>query len=334
MNRKALEDIRIQAVRQVEAGESPEMVIKALGFTRGRIYEWLALYREGGLDALRARKAPGQEPKLKGPQLQWLYKTIVGTNPLQLKFPFALWTRGMVQELIRRELGVGLSEVQVGRLLRKIGLSPQRPVRKAWQRNDAWVDRWRKEEYPAIQEQAKQEGATIFFSDESSVRSDFHSGTTWAPVGVTPTMKTTGARFKVNLISAIDNRGSMRFMAFDESFTADVFICFLKRLMYGADKPIFLIVDNHPAHCAAKVRKFVKKTEGKLELFFLPPYAPNLNPAEHVWNWLKNHKTGKTPMAGPNQFKATVRFFMRSLQAQARKVAGFFRHPETVYAVA
>lgn len=238
----------------------------------------------------------------------------------------------MVKELIQRELGVALSEVQIGRLLRKIGLSPQRPVRKAWQRNDVWVERWRQEEYPAIQEQAKQEGATILFADESSVRSDFHSGTTWAPVGVTPITETSGARFKVNLISAIDNRGSMRFMAFEESFTSDVFINFLKRLMHGASKPIFLIVDNHPAHCAAKVRKFVKETEGKLELFFLPPYAPNLNPAEHVWNWLKNHKTGKTPMAGPNQFKATVRFFMRSLQAQAKKVAGFFRHPETVYA--
>ncbi|MEO5349091.1 MAG: IS630 family transposase [Magnetococcus sp. YQC-3] len=307
--------------------------MQALGFHRSCIYEWIAKYREGGFDALRAKLAPGKTPKLNGKHMKWLYTTIVGKNPLQLCFPFALWTRSMVRELIRRELGIALSECQVGRLLHKLGLSPQRPVRKAWQRNDVWVDRWRREEFPAIQAQAKQEGASIFFADESSVRSDFHSGTTWAPVGQTPTVETTGARFKVNVISAIDGHGSMRFMAFEENCTADLFIRFLKRLIHGADKPVFLILDGHPVHRSSKVRKYVESTEGKLELFFLPPYAPNLNPAEHVWNHLKNHKMGKTPIAGPNQFQATVRFFMRSLQRIPEKVAGFFRHPETRYAV-
>ncbi len=332
LSHKTLEEIRIRAVRQVEAGESPETVIKALGFHRSCIYEWIAKYREGGVDALRSRLAPGKTPKLSGNHLKWLYITIVGTNPLQLRFPFALWTCGMVRELIRRELGVALSECQVGRVLHKLGLSPQKPVRKAWQRNDSWVDRWRQEEFPAIQAQAKQEGASILFADESAVRSDFHAGTTWAPIGQTPIVETTGARFKINLISAIDGRGSMRFMTFKENFTADVFICFLKRLMHNADKPIFLIVDGHSVHHSSKVRKYVESTEGKLELFFLPPYSPNLNPAEHVWNHLKNHKMGKTPIAGPNQFLATVRFFMHSLQRIPTKIAGFFRHPETLYA--
>ncbi|MBF0437416.1 MAG: IS630 family transposase [Magnetococcales bacterium] len=333
LSHKTLEEIRIRAVRQVEAGESPEVVIKTLGFHRSCIYEWIAKYREGGIDALRSRLAPGKTPKLNGKHLKWLYTTIVSTNPLQLCFPFALWTCGMVRELIRRDLGVSLSECQVSRVLHKLGLSPQKPVRKAWQRNDSLVDRWRQEEFPAIQEQAKLEGASILFADESAVRSDFHSGTTWAPIGQTPVVKTTGTRFKVNLISAIDGRGSMRFMAFEENFTADVFINFLKRLMHNADKPIFLILDGHSVHNSSKVRKYVKSTEGKLELFFLPPYSPNLNPAEHVWNYLKNHKMGRTPIAGPNQFLATVQFFMRSLQRFPAKIAGFFRHPETRYAV-
>lgn len=228
LTHKTLEEIRIRAVLLVEAGESPEQVIKALGFHRSCIYEWIAKYREGGLDALRAKPIPGKKPKLNGKQMRWLYQTIVGKNPLQLRFSFALWTRSMVRELIKRELKVSLSEVQVGRLLRKLGLSPQKPTRKAWQRKEEWVNRWREEEFPAI-------------------RSDFHSGTTWAPVGKTPTVETTGARFKVNLISAINGRGSMRFMAFEERFTGDVFIKFLKRLLHNAQKPIFLIVDGHPS---------------------------------------------------------------------------------------
>ncbi|MBF0434189.1 MAG: transposase, partial [Magnetococcales bacterium] len=161
LNHKTLEEIRIRAVRRVEAGESPETVIQALGFHRSCIYEWIAKYREGGIDALRAKLAPGKTPKLNGKHMKWLYTSIVGKNPLQLRFPFALWTRSMVRELIRRELGIALSECQVGRLLHKLGLSPQKPVRKAWQRNDVWVDRWRREEFPAIQAQAKQEGASI-----------------------------------------------------------------------------------------------------------------------------------------------------------------------------
>jgi transposase len=132
MNRKALEEIRIRAVKRVEAGESTEVVIKAFGFTRPRIYEWLAAYREGGIDALRSRKAPGKIPKLSGKQLQRIYRLVIGENPLQLRFEFVLWTRGMVQELIKREFNVSMSEVSVGRILQKLGLSPQRPKKKSY----------------------------------------------------------------------------------------------------------------------------------------------------------------------------------------------------------
>ena len=213
LDRKALEEIRIRAVKRVEAGESPEVVIKALGFTRGRIYEWLAKYREGGIDALRRRKAPGKQPKLSGKQLQKLYRLIVGVDPRQLKFEFALWTRGMVRELIKRKFNVRLSEVSVGRLLRKLGLSPQRPQKKSYQQDEYLVLKWMAEDYQNIKKLAKKANAEIFFGDESTVRSDYHSGTTWAPQGKTPVVKTTGSRHKVNLISAISPRGAMKFMA-------------------------------------------------------------------------------------------------------------------------
>jgi len=322
----------LRAVQRVEAGESPEVVIKALGFSRARIYEWLALYREGGLDALRAKPVPGAAPKLDGKALDWLYRTITLSNPQQFKFEFALWTRAMVRELIRKQFKVALSEVSVGRLLRKLGLSPQRPLMRAYQRDPELVADWIKNEFPRIRAEAKAAGAEIFFGDEAAVRSDYHSGTTWAPVGATPVIKTTGARFKVNLISAISPKGQLRFMCNKGNVTADVFIEFLKRLVQGSTKPIFLIVDGHPVHRSAKVRKFVEGLEGKLRLFRLPAYSPDLNPDEHVWAHLKGHKMGRSIINGPDQMKKLAIRFLRSLQKMPDLVRAFFRHPSTRYA--
>ena len=175
LKRETLEEIRIRAVKRVEAGESPEVVIKALGFHRGQIYEWLALYREGGIDALRRKKAKGKEPKLNARQMKKLYELITTKNPIQLQFEFALWTRAMIRELIRDEFSIRLSDVSVGRLLRKLGLSPQKPLRRAYQRDEAKVKEWQEKAYPKIQKLAKKEKATIYFEDEASVRSDYHS---------------------------------------------------------------------------------------------------------------------------------------------------------------
>jgi transposase len=332
IDRKALEAIRIRAVKRVEAGESPEVVIKALGFTRSQIYEWISKYREGGIEALRSRKAPGKSPKLVGQQLQKIYKIVVGNNPLQLKFEFALWTRAMVKELILREYKVNLSEVSVGRLLKKLGLSPQRPMHRAIQRDDLAVFKWMAEDYKKIQKLSQEQKAEIYFGDESCVRSDYHSGTTWAPKGKTPIVKTTAIRHKVNLISAINTRGAMRFMATEENVTAPVFVDFLKRLIVKAPTPIFLIVDNHSVHRSNEVREFVKSTDGKLRLFYLPPYSPELNPDEHVWNYLKNHHIGRQTTKNGYELSKRVESILRSLQKLPEKVISFFRHPWTKYA--
>lgn len=128
LDHNTLEEIRIRAVKRVEAGESLEAVIKAFGFHRSCIYDWIAKYREGGVEALRAKPLSGRPSKLNGKQLSWIYKTVVGKNPLQLKLPFALWTRAMVKDLIQREFDVNLSTVSVGRLLKKLGARPSRPL--------------------------------------------------------------------------------------------------------------------------------------------------------------------------------------------------------------
>src|SRR5918995_11475 len=221
----------------------------------------------GGPDALRARPVPGRPPKLSGEQMRRLYTLITGADPRQLEFAFALWTRDMVRELIRREFKVSLSAVSVGRLLRTLGLSPQRPLWRAWQADPDAVQRWREEEFPAIRAQARIEGATIYFGDEAGIRSDYHAGTTWAPVGQTPVVKATGARHSLNMISAVTAQGLLRFSTYPGSLTAARFIEFCRKLLVDTDGPIYLVVDGHPVHRSRAVKEFVASTDGALRLF-------------------------------------------------------------------
>ena len=255
--------------------------MRVMGFARTVIYDWLNKYRAGGIEALRALPIPGRPPKLTEQQRAWVYRTVTQNNPLQLQFEFALWTRAMVRDLIRQNCGVTLSLASVGRLLRSLGLTPQRPVRRAIEQVPAKVREWLTVDYPAIQAKARKAGAQIFFADEAGVRSNsHHSGTTWAPMGQTPVVPATGKRFGLNLVSAVSPQGVLRFMVVDGRMTAVRFIAFLKRLLHNQTRPIFLIVDQHSSHRAKAVQEFVASTDGHLELFFLPPYSPELNPDE------------------------------------------------------
>lgn len=186
LDHKTLEVLRLRAVEQIQAGAHPEDVAAALGMAWGTVYGWLAKYREGGRDALRARPVPGRVPKLTGEQLRRLYPLIVGADPRQVEFPFALWTREMVRELIRRQFGTRLSVVSVGRLLHKLRLSAQHPLYQAYQQDPAAVEVGKTETYRRIRTEAEAAGATIYFADEAGIRSDYHAGTTWAPVGHIP----------------------------------------------------------------------------------------------------------------------------------------------------
>jgi transposase len=334
LDHQTLEQLRIRAVGQVEQGAHPDEVAAGLGMTRAAVYAWLAKYREGGLEALKARPVPGRPPKLSGSQLQRLYGLVVGNDPRQLRFAFALWTRAMVRELIRREFGVALSEVSVGRLLRKLGLSPQRPLYRAYQQNPEAVARWKAEEYPAIRAQAAQVGATIYFADEAGVRSDYHAGTTWAPVGRTPVVAATGDRFGVNLISAVTAKGKLRFAAYEGSLNGPVFIDFCRRLLHDAQGPVFLVLDGHPVHRSKAVKQFARSTDGRLRLFFLPGYSPELNPDEWVWKNIKHDRIGRAGVSGPEDLKAKALAALHRLQRLPHLVRSFFRDPNLRYITA
>ena len=332
LTHQQLTELRRRAVSAVQQGESPEAVARIMGVHRTTLYGWLALYRNGGWNRLDAKKRGGRKPKLDGTAMAWVYQVVTMGDPRQYKFKFALWNSRMLASLIRQRFGISLSRASVCRLLNQLGLSAQRPLWRAYQQNPDAVEKWLKDEFPAIREMAKRMKAEIWFGDEAGVRSDAHAGTTWAPKGKTPIVSTTGARFGINLISAVSRRGELRFMGVDGRVNAEVFISFLKRLIHGVDRSVFLIVDGHPSHKAAKVQRFVESTGNKLKLFYLPPYSPELNPDEHVWNDLKNNGVGRKVITGPDQLKKEVFGHMHSLQKNPKLIRSFFMAPSTAYA--
>jgi transposase len=325
--------MRERAVHQVQEGESPEAVARVLGLNRSTVYGWLARYRRGGWGALKAKPLFGRPPKLDGRALRWIFDTVTQKNPLQMKFAFALWTREMVAKLIKDKFKIALSLVSVGRLLAQLGITCQKPLHRALERDEALVQQWLKKEYPKIKALAQKEKAEIYFGDAAHMRSDHHAGRTWGKKGKTPVVQATGGRYGMSLISAVTARGHMRFMIKEKGgVNADVFIEFLKRLMVGATRPIFLIVDRGPAHRAKKTRAFVESLAGALRLFYLPPYAPDRNPDELVWKHLKADAVGRCAIQSYADFKAKVKSSMHSLQRNAEKIRSFFQKDTLKYA--
>ena len=330
--RRSTPEERLRAVQLLKEGNSAETVARMYDVSRAMLFRWQQKYDQDGPAALGTKKTPGPASRLSLTQISQLYAIITGSDPRQMQFDFGLWTRKIIRDLIRRQFGVKLSEVQVGRILKKMGLSPQRPLYRAYQQNPGLVEAWKKDVYPKIRKLAAAEGASIFFEDEASVRTDHHAGTTWAPVGQTPVVVTTGERKSVNMVSAISPRGELRFRVQEGSMNAAKFIEFLKALLDSVEGKIFLIVDGHPVHKAKKVTEFVKtNADGRVQIFFLPPYSPDLNPDKWVWNNVKNDRIGHSVIMSAGELKSMAIGALRRLQKLPGLVRGFFRDPKLAY---
>ena len=264
-------------VRGIGAGIHPEDLARVLDINRRTVYRWVEKHHHGGEDSAKAEPRPSRELRQNTTQMRQLTRMIRDRNPLQVHFTLARWNRAMVRELIRREFGVRLSKTSVGRLLLRLGFSPQRLLRRACERDPARVELWQREDFSAIQPQAKAEDAMICRADETGSRSDYHTGHTSVPVGQTPMIPRTGARFLLQLLSAISGQGEMRFMVHEGSVTADTFFEFLTRLAAGIERKIYLAVDGHSVHKAGVVQKHLEAFNGQITLFFLPPYSRDLN---------------------------------------------------------
>lgn len=331
----AQEDIRRKAVHAVLGGTRRCAAATLFGVTRQAIRKWMRLYEGGGEKALLAkpRGAPRREGILKPWQCALAVRTITDRCPEQLKLPgFWLWTRDAVRDYLRLSFGVELSLSSVGRLLRRWGFTPQKPARRAYQRDAVVCRRWMEEEYPAIRKQAKREKARIMWGDECGFRSDHQTGTSYGRKGQTPVIPSPGSRFRCNMVSAIDNTGHLAFKMFEGKFTGTVFIDFLRRLIRQAGHKVFLVVDNLKAHKGDAVMNWVKKHASSIRLFFLPKYSPDLNPDEYLNNDVKSNAVGRRRAKDKDDLKAHVSAYLRSTQKQPDVVKGFFQEPHVKYA--
>ena len=267
LDHHALQVMRQQAIKAVREGQPVANVAAVFGLNISTVFRWIAKFADGGQNALLAKPIPGRPPKISAEEMRWIAQAVKDKTPQQFKFEFGLWTLSLLRELINHELGKSLSLESVRRVMKLLGFSTQKPLYKAWQQDPVLVKQWEVETYPAIKAAAHAEGATIYFADEAGIRSDYHTGTTWAPVGETPVVEVTGSRFSFNMISAVSPRGDFRFMIHEGSVTAQVFKEFLKRLMVGATKPVYVVVDGHSIYKAKLIKDYVDSLGGNLKLF-------------------------------------------------------------------
>jgi transposase len=317
----------------VEREMSQAAAVRTFGVSKTAVYNWVTKYRSGGKRALKSKlRGRPRRSRLEGWQAATTVKLITDRCPDQLKLPFALWTRDAVRELLAERFEVDVSVWTVGRLLRKWGFTPQKPLRRAYERNPAAVQKWLDEEYPAIRRTAKREKATIHWGDEMGLRSDHQTGTSYGRKGHTPIIPGTGQRFRCNMISTITNRGQLAFMVFKKRFTADVMIDFMRRLIRHSPQKVFLIVDGHPVHRSRKVTRWIEKHHKQIRLFRLPGYSPELNPDELLNQDVKSNALGRQRPRDQQEMIGQVRSYLRSTQRQPDIVKRYFEEENVAYA--
>lgn len=326
--------LRRTVIQAIRGGMTQTDAATTFGVSLRAVNKWAALDKAGGLRALKPKRRGRRagEGRLDPAQSTRIRQLIIGKMPDQLKLPFYLWTRAAVAALIEQEYGVVVSLTTVGRYLKAWGMSPQKPVRRAYERNDAAIARWLREEYPAIARQAKRDGATIYWGDEMGLRSDHVAGTSYAPLGQTPIVRATGQRFGCNMISAITNRGHLAFMVFHGKFEGSLFVDFMQRLLKQATGKIYLIVDGHPVHRSSVAKQFVVAQQARLRLIRLPGYCPELNPDELLNQDVKTNALGKSRPTNRTEMMSSVRRHLHRRQKQPQVIRNLFQEKHVRYA--
>ena len=329
------EDLRRRVVHAViNEGMSKSEAAKIFGVSRTSVHHWVDLYLEEGDDGL-VPKRPGRRKGggyLAGWQAGAIVNIITDRTPDQLKLPFALWTREAVRDLIYEKYGIWYALRSVGDLLERWGFTAQKPQRRAPERDDEAVRRWLEEEYPKLRRRAKRENAEIYWEDETGLRSDHLVGRSDAPRGQTPTVETTGRRFGCNIISAMSNKGTLRFRVFAGGFNQRVMIDFLARLIRDADRKVIVIADGHPAHKGRKLKRWLADHADECELVLLPAYAPELNPDEVLNQDLKANVFASGRPSTKAQMIQQTRSYLASTQKRPDVVQSFFEETHVAYA--
>ena len=328
-----LEEMRMLAVQRMREGEAPAAVAASFGMNRTWAYKCRAAAsgRGNGLRALRSTKGTGRPRSLTPAQERQVFRWVNGKNPHQYGFDFGLWTRQVVRELIAQRFEVTLSLTSVGALLARVGLTPQKPLQRAYQRDCEAVQRWVSQTYPSLARKAKRQKAEIFFWDESGFRADAVHGKTWAAKGQTPVVERPGQRQSVSAASAVNSKGAFWLETYQGALTGELFVQLLKNMMAERQRPVHLVIDGLPAHKKAIVKEYVASTEGRLTLHFLPGYSPDLNPDELVWSHAKRTGVARSPLRKGEKLRERVDAQLQSVADNPALVRSFFRHPSVAY---
>jgi len=287
-----------------------------------------------GLGAQKRGRRTGEKRLLESWQCAAVVRVITDNTPDQLKLPFVLWTRAAVRDYIEDQYGICLTLNTMGNYLKRWGFTPQKPVVKAYEQSPVAVKKWLEEDYPALQERAKKEKAVIFWGDETGVTNEIHHGRSYAPKGQTPVVKKVGKKLKINMISAVTNKGELRWMSYTSSMTQNKYILFLARLIRSEKRKIYFIADNLSVHHGKKVKTWVAKHQDEIELCFIPSYAPELNPDEYLNRDLKtNLHQGRSPRTFED-LKANLKSFMSMLQKTPARVMKYFNSSKLSYCAA
>lgn len=326
---RTLEAIRLMAVERVREGEPASSVIACYGLHRTVIYRWLkAASKPGvGVQALLARPAPGRPRSLTPRQEQQVFRWINGHDPRQYGLDFGLWTRAVVARLIERKFHIRLGVTAVGELLAKLGLTSQKPLQRAYQRDPEAIERWRREQFPAIAAAAKACGGGVYFWDESGFRADAVHGRTWGKKGQAPVVERPGQRQSVSAASAVNARGGFWYCTYQGGLTGELFVRLLRKLMRHRRKPVHLVVDGLPAHKTAQVKAYVASTQGMLTLHFLPGYGPELNPDELVWSYVKRTGVARSPLRRGEKLADRIAAQLAVLKRMPQLLRSFFLEP-------
>ncbi len=329
------EHVRRQAIRLKKTGHTYVAIAEIVGVHRNTVSNWWKVYEREGAKGLQSKKRgfeAGQWRTLDGSQEREIQGLIVEKTPDQLKLVFALWTRQAVQELMKIRFGITMPIRTVGEYLKRWGFTPQKPLKHAYEQRPASVRKWLDEEYPAIAKRAKHEGAEIHWGDETGVRSDCQHGRGYAPKGKTPVIRLSAKRASINMISSITNQGKVRFMLYQDTMNAKMFMKFIKQLIKDAERKIFLVLDNLRVHHARVVKEWLQAYTEEIELFFLPAYSPELNPDEYLNCDLKAGVHARSPARDTEGLKKKVRAHMTKLQKSPARVNKYFKHPKIAYA--
>lgn len=323
------------AMSMREAGTSFSQIGRVLGVHYATVSMWWDRYQADGIDALASQtRGPktGTHRRLTPRQEQAVQRAITDTTPDQLKLPFALWTRAAIAQVVQQKFGVALPVRTMGHYLRRWGFTAQKPIKRAYEQRPETIAAWLQTEYPRIRRQALAEGAEIHWGDETSLSTSDARGRGFAPRGKTPVRPILSQRRSVRFLSTISNAGTLRFMVLTKAIDARTLIKFFTRLCKDAGRKVFVILDNLNVHKARDVRTWVAAHADAIALFYLPSYAPELNPDEYLNGDLKSSVAQRAPARHRDALLRTATARLRSLQRRPDCVKKFFHHPRVQYA--